>query len=46
MFLIILKSSKKNKAILFATHNRELANMADYKLSIFNSKLLRSNGKK
>ena len=37
---------KKNKAILFATHNRELANMADYKLSIFNSKLLRSNGKK
>ena len=37
---------KKDKAILFATHNRELANMADYKLSIFNSKLLRSNGKK
>ena len=37
---------KKNKAIVFATHNRELANMADYKLSIFNSKLLRSNGKK
>ena len=37
---------KKNKAILFATHNRELANMADYKLSISNSKLLRSNGKK
>ena len=37
---------KKNKAIVFATHNRELANMADYKLSISNSKLLRSNGKK
>ena len=37
---------KKDKAILFATHNRELANMADYKLSIFNSKLIRSNGKK
>ena len=37
---------KKNKAVLFATHNRELANMADYKLSILNSKLLRSNEKK
>ena len=37
---------KKNKAVLFATHNRELANMADYKLSIINSRLLRSNGKK
>ena len=30
MFLIILNIfKKKDKAILFATHNRELANMAD-----------------
>ena len=46
VFNYFKKLQKKNKAVLFATHNRELANMADYKLSIFNSKLLRSNGKK
>ena len=28
-----------NKTILFATHNRELANKADYKLSIFNGNI-------
>ena len=33
-----------NKAIIFATHNRELANMADYKLSIFNGDIKRVNG--
>ncbi len=46
VFNYFKKLQKKNKAVLFATHNRELANMADYKLSIFNSKLIRSNGKK
>ena len=46
IFSYFLRLKKLNKAIIFATHNRELANMADYKLSIFNSKLLRSNGKK
>ena len=34
------------KTILFATHNRELANKADYKLSIFNGNIKRINGKK
>ena len=34
---------KKNKAILFATHNRELANMADYKLSISKGNIKRMN---
>ena len=35
-----------NKTILFATHNRELANKADYKLSIFNGIIKRVNGNK
>ena len=34
IFSYFLKLKKLNKAIIFATHNRELANMADYKLSI------------
>ena len=38
------KSLKKlNKAIIFATHNRELANMADYKLSISKGNIKRVN---
>ncbi len=35
---------KLNKTILFATHNRELANKADYKLSISNGIIKRVNG--
>ena len=34
IFSYFIKLKKMNKAIVFATHNRELANMADYKLSI------------
>ena len=34
IFSYFLKLKKLNKAIIFATHNRELANRADYKLSI------------
>ena len=34
IFSYFLKLKKLNKAIIFATHNRELANKADYKLSI------------
>ncbi|MAJ86190.1 MAG: lipoprotein-releasing system ATP-binding protein LolD [Candidatus Pelagibacter sp.] len=45
IFQYFKKLQIKDKAILFATHNRELANMADYKLSILNSKLIRDNGK-
>ena len=36
---------KKNKAVLFATHNRELANMADYKLSISKGDIKRANAR-
>ena len=36
IFTYFLKLKKMNKTILFATHNRELANKADYKLSISN----------
>jgi len=32
---------KMNKAIIFATHNRELANRADYKLSILRGNIKR-----
>ena len=34
IFSYFKKLKKMNKAIIFATHNRELANRADYKLSI------------
>ena len=33
-----------NKAVIFATHNRELANKADYKLSISGGNIKRVNG--
>ena len=34
---------KLNKTIIFATHNRDLANKADYKLSILNGNIKRAN---
>ncbi len=40
------KLKRKNKAIIFATHNRELANKADYNLRIQNSKIIKVNGKR
>ena len=46
IFSYFLKLKKMKKTILFATHNRELANKADYKLSILNGNIKRSNGKK
>ena len=46
IFNYFLKLKKMKKTILFATHNRELANKADYKLSIFNGNIKRINGKK
>ena len=46
IFSLFLKLKKLNKTIIFATHNRELANMADYKLRIYDSKLIRDHGKK
>jgi ABC-type lipoprotein export system ATPase subunit len=43
IFNYFLKLKKMNKTILFATHNRELANKADYKLSISNGVVKRLN---
>ena len=34
IFSLFLKLKTKNRSILYATHNRELSNKADYKLSI------------
>ena len=45
IFTYFLKLKKLNKAIIFATHNRELANKADYKLSILNGNIKRVNAK-
>ena len=38
-----IKLKKLNKTIIFATHNRDLANKADYKLSISNGNIKRVN---
>ena len=43
IFSYFIKLKKLNKAIIFATHNRELANKADYKLSISNCNIKRLN---
>ena len=45
IFSYFLKLKKMNKAIIFATHNRELANKADYKLSILQGNIKRVNAK-
>ena len=43
IFSYFLKLKKLNKTVIFATHNRELANKADYKLSIFKGNIKRAN---
>ena len=43
IFSYFIKLKKMNKAVIFATHNRELANLADYKLSIFKGAIKRVN---
>jgi ABC-type lipoprotein export system ATPase subunit len=45
IFSYFLKLKKMNKSIIFATHNRELANKADYKLSISKGDIKRVNGR-
>ena len=45
IFSYFLKLKKLNKAVIFATHNRELANKADYKLSIFKGNIKRVHGR-
>ena len=43
IFSYFLKLKKLNKTIIYATHNRELANKADYKLSISNGDIKRTD---
>jgi len=43
IFALFLKLKSKKRAILYATHNRELSNRADYKLSILDGNVLRNN---
>ncbi len=43
IFSYFLKLKKIQKTIIFATHNRELANRADYKLSILDGGIKRIN---
>ena len=43
IFSLFLKLKTKNRAILYATHNRELSNKADYKLNILDGNVIRRN---
>ena len=43
IFSLFLKLKSKNRAILYATHNRELSNRADYKLSILDGNITKKN---
>ena len=45
IFSYFVKLKKMNKAVIFATHNRELANKADYKLSISKGNIKRADGR-
>ena len=46
IFSLFLKLKKLKKTIIFATHNRELANRADYKLFISEGNIKRVNARK
>ena len=43
IFAIFLRLKSKNRAILYATHNRELSKRADYKLSIIDGNITKEN---
>ena len=43
IFLLFKKLQSKKRAILYATHNRELSNRADYKLNILDGNITRKN---
>ena len=43
IFSLFLKLRSKKRAILYATHNRELADRADYKLNILDGSITRKN---
>ena len=41
VFSLFIKLKSKKRAILYATHNRELSNKADYKLNILNGNIIK-----
>ena len=43
IFSLFIKLRSKKRAILYATHNRDLSNKADYKLNILDGNVLRKN---
>jgi len=43
IFSLFIKLKSKNRAILYATHNRELSNKADYELNILDGNVIRKN---
>ena len=43
IFNLFLKFKSQNRSIIYATHNRELADKADYKLKIIDGNIRRSN---
>ena len=43
IFSLFTKLKSKNRAMLYATHNRELSNRADYKLNILDGNITRKN---
>jgi len=43
IFSLFSKLRSKNRAILYATHNRELSNRADYKLNILDGNVVKKN---
>ena len=43
IFSLFLKLKSKKRAILYATHNRELSNRADYKLNILDGSVRKKN---
>ena len=43
IFTLFMRIKSRNRTILFATHNRELSNRADYKLNILDGNISRKN---
>ncbi len=43
IFSLFMKLKSKKRAILYATHNRDLSNKADYKLNILDGNILKKN---
>ena len=43
IFNLFLKFKSQNRSIIYATHNRDLADRADYKLQIINGNIARAN---